>query len=202
MSKPTCIARVGTQKDRMTNYPELKSDCANCQALCCMALAFDRGEKFAEDKPAGRVCRHLGHGGLCRIHSDLAAQGYQGCVDFDCQGAGQRVVAEVFPGQDWRKQPRLAATVMEAFRRMRKLHELLVLLKATEILDLPGNLRGEADDLVAALTPVHSADLDWLTGLDLARLEKDVRSFLHRLAPHALGLRDQLQALDRGKQAR
>lgn len=109
----------------------LKTDCSKCAALCCAALAFDRGRDFAFDKNPGEPCRNL-NGHLCSIHDHLAQSGFQGCVAYDCLGAGNRVVQEVFGGRSWQTEPRLLRVMMEAFAGMREVHKRIDLLRAAE----------------------------------------------------------------------
>jgi len=104
----------------------LVADCHRCAALCCVALAFDRSASFAFDKPAGEPCPSL-RGKLCVIHDDLEARGCSGCARYDCAGAGQRVVQEVFGGRS--EDP---ARMADAFRVMRDVQELRVLLRAMD----------------------------------------------------------------------
>jgi uncharacterized protein YjbI with pentapeptide repeats len=119
---------------------ELRADCANCVALCCIALPFAASADFAIDKPAGTPCRHLRVDFGCGIHDHLRDAGFRGCVVYDCFGAGQRVT-QAF-GRDWRTHPELRAPMFTAFTAMRQLHELLWYL----------------DDALGwpAATPVHS----------------------------------------------
>jgi hypothetical protein len=103
---------------------DLRPDCSRCAALCCVALAFDRSEHFAFDKPAGRACRHLAvH--ACAIHDELEARGFGGCARYDCAGAGQRVTMEIFGGRSWRDDPALLRPMMDAFAAVRDAHEAL-----------------------------------------------------------------------------
>lgn len=115
---------------------ELTPDCQNCAALCCVALAFDKGEMFAFDKAAGEACRHLGEDHRCRIHNDLESKGMKGCTLYGCDGAGQRVVQDVFQGGSWRGQPALQARMMDAFSAMRAVHQQAGLLEAAKQLPL------------------------------------------------------------------
>ena len=108
---------------------ELRADCANCFALCCVALPFARSADFAIDKPAGTPCRHL-TGWRCGIHDRLRLAGFRGCAAYDCFGAGQRVAQDTFDGRDWRTHPELRAPMFAAFPIMRQLHELLWYLHA------------------------------------------------------------------------
>ena len=68
---------------------DLQPDCARCAALCCVALAFDRSDRFAYDKPACEPCRNLGGDDRCRIYDRREREGFSGCIRFDCQGARQ-----------------------------------------------------------------------------------------------------------------
>jgi len=72
---------------------ELTADCGRCRGLCCVLPAYQRSSDFGHDKAPGVACRHLSPQHRCRIHHDLPARGYPGCVAFDCFGAGQRLSA-------------------------------------------------------------------------------------------------------------
>lgn len=164
----------------MKTLPDLTPDCTACAALCCMALAFDAGEDFAIDKPAGLPCPNLHNDFTCRIHDRLEDEGFAGCRGYDCLGAGQRVVAEVFQGQDWRAQPDLTLPMIAAFDAMRAVHRGLELLLAAERLDLPARLEAKRLALLEAHAPAA-----W-TGQALAAyrqgpLAGDLASFLAAL---------------------
>ncbi|MDK3017329.1 6,7-dimethyl-8-ribityllumazine synthase [Pseudodonghicola flavimaris] len=113
----------------------LKTDCSKCAALCCVVLAFDKGKDFAFSKNPGEPCRNLS-GHSCSIHDTLTQDGFPGCVAYDCLGAGNRVVQEVFAGRSWRNEPRLMRVMMEAFSGMREVHKRIDLLRAAETLPL------------------------------------------------------------------
>lgn len=115
---------------------ELRADCSRCAGLCCVAPAFAASADFAIDKPAGVACPHLGADARCGIHDRLRSSGFPGCAVFDCFGAGQRVVQDLFPGADRR-------SMYAAFPAVRDLHELLWYVTAA--LELP------------AAGPVHAA---------------------------------------------
>lgn len=119
----------------MPQTDHLKTDCSKCASLCCLALAFDKGKDFAFDKNPGEPCRNLS-GHRCTIHDKLSQKGFPGCVAYDCLGAGNRVVQEVFDGQSWQKEPRLIRLMMEAFSGMREVHKRIDLLRAAEALPL------------------------------------------------------------------
>ncbi|GGD34435.1 hypothetical protein [Sinisalibacter lacisalsi] len=134
----------------MSQIPDLTPDCDACAALCCMALAFDAGEDFAIDKPAGLPCPNLEADLGCALYTRLEDAGFSGCARYDCHGAGQRVTQELFDGRDWRAEPALAKPMISAFANMRKVHDGIELLLAAGRLDLPAPLEEEREDLLEA----------------------------------------------------
>ena len=158
---------------------ELTPDCQNCTALCCVALAFDKGEMFAFDKPAGVACKHL-EGRLCGIHAELESAGLRGCTQYQCDGAGQRVVQEVFAGKSWRDTPGLLPPMLKAFAQMRQVHGLLALLKTASGLALGARQRAELVALEARLSP-KAWTPESLDAFERSDLPKDVQGFLQSL---------------------
>jgi hypothetical protein len=98
-------------------------------------LAFDKGRDFAFSKDASEPCRNLS-GHSCTIHRDLSSEGFAGCRAYDCLGAGNHVVQEVFAGRSWRQEPHLVGLMMEAFSAMREVHKRIDLLRAAETFEL------------------------------------------------------------------
>ena len=142
----------------------LRADCAQCAALCCVALAFDASHLFAFDKPAGRACPNLSARDRCTIHARREESGFAGCVRFDCLGAGQRVT-RLFAGHSWREDEATARSMFEAFGAMRRVHEMLLLLREAEKLPLTSEQATCRHALVDALerdteTPASLAALD------------------------------------------
>jgi hypothetical protein len=88
------------------------TDCSQCQALCCVVLAFDRDADFAIDKPAGIPCPHLKND-RCRIHDRRAERGFAGCVRYDCGGAGSRACAKV--DGHWSDSPATMSELYDVF---------------------------------------------------------------------------------------
>lgn len=131
----------------------LQSNCAKCAALCCVSLAFDKSPQFKIDKAAGEPCPNLGTNGTCTIHEKLGAEGFKGCAQFECLGAGQRVTQELFDGQSWQQKPELLKPMMDAFSIMRRIHEQIQLLQQAANLLLPAEKQVELQKLAAALQP-------------------------------------------------
>lgn len=159
----------------------LADDCANCAALCCMALAFDQGPSFGIDKPAGLPCPHLGRNGQCGIHDERQTHGFPGCITYSCNGAGQRVSQECFDGKSWREDPHLAEPMIMAFQKARQLHEWLLLLREAGKLPLPPQHEAELAQIGAALTPDGAMREDWLHATVSADMQRRIRAFLTSL---------------------
>ncbi len=149
-------------------FPDFSSDCSGCAALCCVALHFDAGESFAIDKTAGTPCPNLAETDFsCTIHDTLADKGFGGCIRYDCNGAGQRTIQEVFKGKDWREDPNLLPEIMESFRIMRRLHDALEILALLGRKPLPTELGKQHQALLSQFetpadgwTPQALADLE------------------------------------------
>jgi hypothetical protein len=166
------------------NADDLRADCARCAALCCVAPAFDRSAEFAYDKPADTPCRHLAGDDRCAIHAGREGAGFSGCVLFDCYGAGQRIVQELYGGRSWRDDPDLLAEMSRCFFALRRVHELLMLLGEAAKLDLSAPVRETLEEHRRRLDP----DAGWspaaLLSLDLDRMNLEARAFLGSLRPY------------------
>lgn len=160
----------------------LRGDCAQCQGLCCVSLPFDRSESFSFDKAADEPCRYLRADDRCSIHPRLAEAGHAGCAHYDCYGAGQRVVQELYPGRSWRSDARLARAMFAAFRSLRDVHELRLLLHETERLPLSAEQTRERERLLGVLEPSGGLGAQALARLDLAALHRTIHAFLRSLA--------------------
>jgi hypothetical protein len=168
----------------MAASSDLQGDCARCQGLCCVSLAFDRSEWFAFDKAAGEPCRHLLPSNRCRQHARLETTGHGGCVSYDCYGAGQRVTHELFPGVGWRHAPEQRRALFAAFLRLRDVHELRLLLRQAGRLSLPEAALAEGQQLLSQLEPARGFTAAGLAALDVETLRGAVHAYLRRLQPH------------------
>ena len=149
-----------------TTLPVLSADCSACFALCCSALGFRRSADFPIDKAPGTPCQHVNTDHRCRIHDRLAAEGFRGCIAYDCFGAGQRISQVAFGGRDWRTHPEVREGMFAALPVLSALHELLWYLdEASERLG-PGPLR---DDVLAATR--ETADLAGTDATQLHRID-------------------------------
>ncbi|MFB9834846.1 pentapeptide repeat-containing protein [Actinoallomurus acaciae] len=162
----------------MPDQRELRADCANCFALCCVAPAFAASVDFAIDKGAGRPCPNLRADFRCGIHADLRDKGFRGCTVYDCFGAGQKVSRHTFGGRDWRADPGSARRMFAVFPIMRDLHELLWYL--TEALALPSTrpLADRIDGKRREIERLTEGDPDALLKVDVAAWRHEVNTLL------------------------
>lgn len=164
--------------DVPTRLPLLQADCANCFALCCVALPFAKSNDFAVNKPAGTPCKNLREDFRCGIHTRLRDTGFQGCTVFDCFGAGQQVSQVTFGGRDWRTHPETRAEMFDVFPVMRQLHELLFYV--AEALTLPdaAPLHARLRDALAETEQWTRADAPSLADLDVGALRQQINTLL------------------------
>ncbi|WSQ62613.1 pentapeptide repeat-containing protein [Streptomyces sp. NBC_01217] len=158
----------------------MRADCANCFGLCCVALTLTRSADFAINKDAGKPCRNLQDDFRCGIHTELRAQGFPGCTVYDCFGAGQKVSAETYGGQDWRRAPRTAQQMFQVFPVMRQLHELLWYLTEALTLEPARSLHGEIRRSLDETERLTHLPADAFTDLDVAGYREDVAALLLR----------------------
>ena len=131
----------------------LKADCSACVALCCVIPPFDASQGFGFDKAAESPCHHLCADHRCGIHDALIPRGFEGCVAFDCLGAGQRLTALAiarFGSADWRERPEVARWLFAAYPRMRQAQEWLARLSLAASVTGLDDLRELAAELEAA----------------------------------------------------
>lgn len=127
-----------------------EGDCANCFGLCCVALSFQRSADFGHDKPSGQACHFLERDYRCRIHPQKEALGYEGCLDFDCFGAGQRASAG-FAGQNFAGDASVARVLYARFAELLKLQEMRQALVDAGGLTLTDEMEAIRSDLLERL---------------------------------------------------
>ena len=149
-----------------------------------MAPAFDKSDEFAIDKPASVVCPKLDAHNKCWIHDRLAKAGFKGCVTYDCLGAGQRVVQELFPGQSWRADPDLLPEMWQALTALRGLHELIQMLDVAARLPLSAEERRTLEGLQGELEPAGGWTRQTLADVDAGPVRKQAGAFLRSLGRH------------------
>lgn len=159
---------------------DLRADCANCFALCCVALPFSVSADFAIAKDAGRPCPNLDDDFRCGIHPRLRDEGFAGCVAFDCFGAGQKVSQHTFGGRDWRRFPETSGRMFAAFGVMRALHELMWYLTEALTLRPARALHDQIRGALEETARLALAEPDRLAALDVAAHRAQVGPLLAR----------------------
>lgn len=166
----------------------LRADCENCFALCCVGLHFAASVDFAVDKLAGTPCTNLQTDYRCGVHKKLRQEGYKGCTVFECYGAGQKVSQVTFKGVSWRESPEIAREMFDVFPIMQELHEILSYLteartkeetitihkELNHAIDETERLTMLSSDLLLELNiPVHRARVNLLLAKTSELVRKD-----------------------------
>ncbi|MFI9379606.1 pentapeptide repeat-containing protein [Kutzneria sp. NPDC052558] len=156
---------------------DLRADCSNCFALCCVALPFTASADFAITKNAGTPCRNLLADHRCGIHADLRAKGFPGCTVFDCFGAGQKVSQTTFGGVSWREAGD-RRRVFDAFTIMLPLHELLWYLAQARTLSPARALHDRISAAYEQVERITLSTVDTLLAVDVPARRKEVNELL------------------------
>ncbi|WP_206343234.1 pentapeptide repeat-containing protein, partial [Streptomyces mesophilus] len=160
--------------------PDLRADCANCFALCCVALPFAKSSDFAVNKAAGTPCKNLEQDYRCGIHTHLRTKGFTGCTVFDCFGAGQKVSQVTFAGEDWRTSKQAARQMFAVFPVVRQLQELLRHLAEALTLEAALPMRQELLTSYEGVDALTRKDADTLLAADVPALRHEVNALLLR----------------------
>ena len=149
-----------------------------------MGPAFDRSDEFAIDKPACVACPNLDADDICSIHNRLEKAGFRGCVLYDCLGAGQRVVQELYAGHAWREEPDLLPEMWSALIALRRVHELILLLTTAAKAPLSMKEQATLEELLRALDPEEGWTPEGLADFAAGPLAEHVLFFLTSLRRH------------------
>ena len=185
------------------NRSDLRADCANCFALCCVGLAFTASRDFAIDKAAGTPCPNLAADDRCSIHTGLRGRGFPGCTVYDCFGAGQKLSQQTFRGVSWRAAGRdgdgggagggldvslgggrggRAGQMFAALPVMRQLHEMLWYLAEAEELAAASALKAEIGWSADETERLTNLPAEELLALDVAAHRADVSRLLSEVS--------------------
>ncbi len=159
-------------------HADLRADCGNCFALCCVALPFSKSSDFAVNKAAGTPCRNLLADHRCGIHAELRAKGFPGCTVFDCFGAGQKVSQVTFGGTDWRTSKKGAREMSAVFPVMRQLHELLRYVAEAATLDAARPIRDALREAYERIDALTRQAPEALLATDVATVRQEVNALL------------------------
>lgn len=108
-----------------TAEERLRPNCAECHALCCVALEFDWPHY---KKPPGVPCKNLTEDFKCSIFDRLEEEGYSECRSHNCFGAGPSIAQAVegAVGCSWRDGDHIKnVEFTEYLKLFAELHEKL-----------------------------------------------------------------------------
>lgn len=174
-----------SQNPILASLPDLVADCSQCAALCCVAYPFEAHEDFAITKEVDSPCPNLDADFSCKIHADLGACGFRGCVAYSCAGAGQRITQVLFEGETWRDDEDLLPHMTHALRVLRPIHEALLILREALNLPLPEPLRQHSEALISALCPKDAKSIWDFEDPGVQDALAEVPEFIPKLAPYA-----------------
>ncbi|QDQ02619.1 pentapeptide repeat-containing protein [Lysinibacillus fusiformis] len=177
-------------EERITGYTakrireSLQADCQNCFGLCCTALNIVASSDFAMNKAAGTPCLNLQSDYSCQIHSSLREKGFKGCTVFDCLGAGQMVSQSTFNGQDWRKNPQIAAKMFRVFPIMEQLYEMIAYLAEALSYQLSLSLSEKLNRQLVQLQHLTNQEADILLAIDMTKYRMPINELLLETSQH------------------
>jgi hypothetical protein len=165
-------------------HASLRADCQRCQALCCVASAFEPEQGFAFAKAAFTPCSNLDAQDRCSIHAELSSSGFPACVNFDCYGAGQRATQQWLHAVHWRDADD-PTPLLEAYLKLRDLHAVLMLLDAATRVFAGTHAADAAREHLVRLDALADCDLVSFQTIALHAQLEAVRAWLKSLRPLA-----------------
>ncbi|WP_091482053.1 pentapeptide repeat-containing protein [Gracilibacillus orientalis] len=157
---------------------DLKSDCKNCFALCCVALPFGKSNDFPFHKNSGEACRNLCSNNLCSVHDQLRENGFNGCVTYECFGAGQHVSQTIYKGKDWRENSDHAGEMFAVFPVVQQLHEMLWYLKQAMTLKETQSFHDSLQNIYDDTVKLTEKDPKEILEIDIAEHRMNVNVLL------------------------
>lgn len=156
----------------------LQSDCEHCFGLCCVALPYAKSADFAFNKDGGVPCRNLGQDNRCGIHEHLREKGFNGCVTYECFGAGQHVSQHIYEGIDWRGNAERAKQMFEVLPIVQQLHEMLYYLDQSLNLEEALSIHEELRELYESTLELTKLHPEQLLSLDIPSHRAVVNEYL------------------------
>ncbi|MFE4713306.1 pentapeptide repeat-containing protein [Paenibacillus sp. NPDC056722] len=175
----------------------LQSDCEHCFGLCCVALPYAKSADFAFDKDSGTPCRNMGSDHRCSIHEHLRDRGFNGCVAYECFGAGQQVSQEIFKGANWRENPESSKAMFAVFPIVQQLHEMLFYLNQALELEETRSIRNELQNAFNSIESLTNLDPEDILKLDIPAHRETVNQLL--LATSEFIRKDYIQSQKKNK---
>jgi hypothetical protein len=160
---------------------ELKIDCSNCSGLCCTALFFSKLDGFPEDKKAGRPCVNLLPDFRCKIHPELIKRKMNGCLGYDCFGAGQKVIQTIYNNSNWSTEPRIAQQIFDVFLVVFQVHRILYFLAEAKTMIPVQELWDDINALIKEGREAVKASPQEILVYDINDYKKRVNEYLRKI---------------------
>ncbi len=103
---------------------------------------------------------------------------------YDCLGAGQSVVQDLYAGRSWRAEPELLPEMWDALVGLRRVHELILLLATAAKAPLPLTERRALEALQLELEPSEGWTPETLAAFLAGPVPAQVLDFLKSLRRH------------------
>lgn len=155
----------------------LKLDCARCSGLCCAALYFSSIDGFPYDKPANQPCSHLMQNFQCDAHAHLMENGWKGCRDYDCFGAGNFVTSSLYHGMSWKDNDTRKKDIFDMFLIVHPLFQMLFYLCEAAMLSQGRTYQSLMDRLINQILAL-SNDIEAMKSLDMEELRNRINPLL------------------------
>lgn len=157
-------------------FHNMRIQCQECSGLCCVALYFSKMDGFPEHKEAGVPCSHLEEKFTCNIHSCLREKKLNGCLGYDCFGAGQLVTSKIYSSQTWIASNHKQQMFI-VFQKVYFLQEILWYLIEASMLIKDRKI----DDLIHLNLKVTSQTPDVILSFDIEGYRQKVNEVLKRV---------------------
>lgn len=163
-------------------FEPYKINCEKCSGLCCVALYFAKSDGFPKNKEAGIACKNLQAEYKCKLHSNLFQQGLNGCMAYDCFGAGQYVTRHLKSLPDWRTISKNEADeIFNSYLVVLRVHQTLWYLSQCLILRLPQIEKEHAQALINEGTELIEKLLEILAVLDTQSFYEKSNEYLKHI---------------------
>ena len=105
----------------------------------------------------------------------MARQGFQGCAEYQCYGAGQKVTKKIYGGRTWLSHPELAERIFRTYFIVKALHELLSYLNEAEEMCADTMVRAKIEERRVELESLTTAREETLNATDIDDHKKKVQ---------------------------
>lgn len=165
---------------RGVNMNVMKIDCEKCFGFCCVALYFSKADGFPQDKEGGKPCSNLDNKFKCKIHNKLSEKGLNGCIIYDCLGAGQKVAQDTYEGINWIDNVSKREEMFDVFVIMKQLYEMLWYLREAKNINEDGKIKEDIIGLIQDTLELTNLKPQEILNIDLVSHRMKVNLLLKK----------------------